>query len=227
MVRWKFNSQLHYRNQRVYVCVYTRNGTAKRSNLNSIQERRLSPAQVCSDARNPRFEESWISNISNRARLYANAPVSIPSPFYRRPHCYFARSSFSLHPHPPLSSSRAHVLPRLTFLRIMGNPTPQLSFINSPDKLIHDAGDGLINLPPVAPLPWLRNDRWIARTVIGVSFLFPSPSTLARHRTMEPWSHDNPLSSRKRDKLCGESLVMFGLFTMERKIQSCNTSVFS
>lgn len=156
MIRWKFNSQLHYCNQRVctcmYMCIYPGNGTVKRGNLNSIQER------VYHRRRFVRTRETLVSKSLEfpRLGLYANAPVSIPSPFYRRPHCYFACSSLSLHPPHP----RAHVLPRLTFLRIMEPDTPNTlsTFINSPDKLIHEAGDGLINLP----LP-LHNDRWIAR----------------------------------------------------------------
>lgn len=112
-----------------YVCVraYTlENGKEKQPEFH--WRTRLSPAQVYSDARNPRFEESWISKACMRMRQFPFHPRFIALLF--RVFKLFPSSSFPPHL-PPSLSPRAHVLPRLTFLRIVepDTLTPSRSLI--------------------------------------------------------------------------------------------------
>ena len=121
--------------------------------------------------------------VLNLQGLYANAPVSIPSPFYRIvisrvqafPFILVSSTSSSL-PLPPSTCFTAINVPPNRETRHANT----LSFINSPDKLIHEAGDGLINLP----LP-LHNDRWIVRRGPSSGYRFPRLPSLARHQNNE------------------------------------------
>lgn len=179
--KFKFCSSITVINAHVCVYVYilvTRNGKERQPEFHS--RTRLSPAQVCSDARNPRFEESWIS----KARLVRECAC-----FHFHPRRFIAGRivisrvqafPFILRIPSPLPSP---LLSSTCFTAINVPPNRgtrhPLSFINSPDKLIHEAGDGLINLP----LP-LHNDRWIVETR-GPSSGRVSPPLA---RTVEQWN---------------------------------------
>lgn len=160
------------------VCARIHSKTVKRSNLNSIEER------VYHRRRFIRTRETLVSKSLESPRLVCECASFHSIPVLS--HCYFACSSFSLHPRflhiflppspPPSTCFTAINVPPNRGTRHANT----LSFINSPDKLIHEAGDGLINLP----LP-LHNDRWIVRRGPSSGYRFPRLPSLARQQNNE------------------------------------------